>query len=170
MKVCEACRKAPATVFLKIAVNNKVAGAHLCAACAARKGAAFTAADGVFNVSDMVGNLSGYFSDFLPAGGRTLVCGGCGLRYAQFRETGRLGCAACYKSFEPQLTELMERIHGAARHSGRAYAGCTTGKAAKAARAKRAGELKAAVRAAVAKEDFELAARLRDALRALEAR
>lgn len=170
MKLCEECGKQAAAVFLKLAVNNKVTEAHLCPACAAKKGLAFGPEAGTFNISDIVGNMDGYLKDFLPREPRTLTCRACGLKYSIFKETGRLGCPECYKNFEPQLNELMLRIHGSAQHTGR---GCPCGighKLTKAAAARRAVKLKSAISAAVAKEDFELAAYLRDSLRQLEAR
>ena len=167
MKLCEECNKAAASVFLKLAVNNKVTETHLCPACAAKKGMGLGLETGAFNISDIVGNMSGYFKDFLPHEKRTLRCGACGLKYSEFKESGRLGCPECYKSFEPQMTELMARIHGAAQHAGRAYAGGARLKLYRAEAARRMGELEAALKAAVAKEDFEGAARIRDAMKEL---
>jgi protein arginine kinase activator len=168
--LCEDCRKQNASVFLKLAVNNKVQELHLCQTCAAKKGMGFGLETGAFNISDIVGNMSGYFKDFLPPEKKTLRCGGCGLRYAEFKETGRLGCPACYASFEPQLTELLARLHGSAQHTGRAYANGPALKLSKAETARRLEELRAALKDAVAKEDFEAAARLRDDLKRLEGR
>ena len=170
MTPCEDCHKAPAAVFLKLAVNNKVTGMHLCQACAVKRGAAFSSETGIFNVSDIVGNMSDYFNDFLPRERKMLACRACGLKYSRFKETGRLGCPECYNSFGPQLTELMARIHGFTRHTGRGYAGCGAPKVSKAAAAASLETLKAAIKAAVDKEDFETAARLRDALRNQEGR
>ena len=167
MKLCEECHKAAASVFFKLAVNNKVTESHLCPACAAKKGLGLGLETGAFNISDIVGNMSGYFKDFLPPEKKTLRCGSCGLKYSEFKESGRLGCPECYKSFEPQLTELMARIHGASQHSGRAYAGGARLKLSRAEAARRMGELEAALKAAVAKEDFEGAARIRDAMKEL---
>ena len=166
--LCEECRKANAAVFLKLAVNNKVTEMHLCPACAARKGMGLGLETGAFNISDIVGNMSGYFKDFLPQERRTLRCGGCGLKYADFKESGRLGCPECYSSFEPQLTQLMARIHGADRHTGRAYAGAPAPKLSRAETARRLAALRAELKTAVEREDFEAAARLRDAVKALE--
>jgi protein arginine kinase activator len=170
MKLCDTCGKAPAEMLVKLAVDNKITSAHLCRACAAAKGVPPSAFEGLFNGAELPGGISGYFGDFLPAQRRALACPACGLRYAQFREAGRLGCAACYESFAPQLAELMQRIHGASRHTGRAYASAGRGRAGAAARERRAAELRAAVKAAVAREDFEAAAGLRDELKALEGR
>ncbi|MBI4350770.1 MAG: UvrB/UvrC motif-containing protein [Elusimicrobia bacterium] len=163
--LCEECREKSAVVFLKLAVNNKVTELHLCPACAAKKGMGFGLETGAFNISDIVGNMSGYFKDFLPVEKKTLRCGACGLKYSEFKETGRLGCPDCYAGFEEQLTELMTRIHGASRHSGRVYRGGPAPKLSKAETARRLEELRAALKDAVAKEDFEAAARLRDEMK-----
>lgn len=168
--LCEECRKQNAAVFLKLAVNNKVKELHLCPACAAKKGMSFGLESGAFNISDIVGNMSGYFKDFLPPERKTLRCGACGLKYSEFKESGRLGCPDCYAGFEPQLTELMARIHGSALHTGRACADAPELKLSKAETARRLTELRAELKEAVAREDFEGAARLRDALRRLEGR
>lgn len=168
--LCEECRKQNAAVFLKLAVNNKVKELHLCPACAAKKGMSFGLESGAFNISDIVGNMSGYFKDFLPPERKTLRCGACGLKYSEFKESGRLGCPDCYAGFEPQLTELMARIHGSALHTGRAYADAPELKLSKTETARRLTELRAELKEAVAREDFEGAARLRDALRRLEGR
>ncbi len=170
MKLCEDCNKAAASVFLTLAVNNKMTETHLCPSCAAKKGLGPGLETGAFNISDIVGNMSGYFKDFLPAERKTLRCGGCGLKYSEFKESGRLGCPLCYQSFEPQLGELMERIHGASRHTGRGYTGVACLKLTKAEAARGLEELRAALKEAVAKEDFEAAARLRDAMRSIRKR
>ena len=170
MKLCEECHKEAAAVFLKLSVNNKVTEAHLCAACAAKKGVGLGADPGAFNISDIVGNLSDYYKEFLPSERKTLRCDSCGLTYARFKESGRLGCPDCYKSFEPQLTELMTRIHGSSQHAGRVYAGGKSTELSKAEEAKRIEKLKAAMQEAVRNEDFVTASRLRDALKKLESR
>ncbi|MDA8131490.1 MAG: UvrB/UvrC motif-containing protein [Elusimicrobia bacterium] len=168
--LCEECRKNHAAVFLKLAVNNKVREMHLCPACAAKKGMGFGLETGAFNISDIVGNMSGYFKEFLPPEKKTLRCQGCGLKYSEFKESGLLGCPDCYSSFEPQLAELMARIHGFAQHSGRGYAGGPALKLSRGEAARRLEELRASLKRAVEKEDFEAAAKLRDAMRELEGR
>jgi len=166
--LCEECRRKDAVVFLKLAVNNKVTEIHLCPACAARKGVGFGLESGAFNISDIVGNMSGCFKDFLPPEKKTLRCGACGLKYSEFKESGRLGCPECYACFEPQLRELMSRIHGFSQHAGRAYRGGQAPKLSKAGAARLLDGLRAALKDAVAKEDFEGAARLRDAVKELQ--
>ncbi len=166
--LCEECREKNAVVFLKLAVNNKVREMHLCPACAAKKGMGFGLETGAFNISEIVGNMSGYFKDFLPPEKKTLLCGSCGLKYSEFKETGRLGCPDCYTAFEAQLTELMTRIHGASLHSGRVCRGGAELKLTSAETSRRLEELRAALKEAVERENFEAAARLRDAMKRLE--
>jgi len=168
--LCEECRKENAAVFLKLAVNNKVTELHLCPTCAAKKGMSLGLETGAFNISDIVGNMSGYFKDFLPAERKALRCGSCGLRYGEFKESGRLGCPDCYAGFEPQLSQLLDRIHGASHHPGRPYAGGPAPKLSKGEAARRLAALRAELKVAVEREDFEGAARLRDAVKELEGR
>jgi protein arginine kinase activator len=63
------------------------------------------------------------------------------------------------------LRELLRRLHGNSRHSGRRY---TPPAPDLTERANLAGQIKERLRRAVEAEQFELAAELRDRLRAVE--
>ena len=78
---------------------------------------------------------------------------------------GRLGCPDCWRTFEPQLRELVRRLHGSTFHVGERYlpAGAADQNGAEQLRL-----LRDQLRAAVEQENFELAAELRDRLRAME--
>lgn len=91
------------------------------------------------------------------------TCGGCGLTLEQLRRKGRIGCEECYQSFAQYLEGLLERMHGSCEHRGR-----TPGvDPAEAQRKHEMEEAKVALEEAVAAEDFERAAELRDRLNAL---
>jgi protein arginine kinase activator len=47
------------------------------------------------------------------------VCPVCKTTFAEFRTSGRLGCAHDYRAFESELRPLLENIHGSSRHIGR---------------------------------------------------
>ncbi|HEX8203401.1 MAG TPA: UvrB/UvrC motif-containing protein, partial [Isosphaeraceae bacterium] len=84
-----------------------------------------------------------------------------GLKFMQFRSAGRLGCPNDYEVFASGLSPLLLRAHGATRHVGKAPR-------------RRPGptsrlRLRAQLRDAVAREDYETAARLRDQLRQKDA-
>lgn len=91
-----------------------------------------------------------------PADSPCPICGG---NYEQFRERGRLGCPHDYLAFERNLVPLIARTHGATRHVGKlpARGGGGPGRL----------QLLARLRSAVAREDYETAARLRDELRSM---
>jgi protein arginine kinase activator len=93
------------------------------------------------------------------------VCPECKTTYAEFRQTGLLGCPNCYAAFDAQLTPLLERAHdGLVEHFGKVprKAGGSRTPQTDIVRLRR--ELKAALE----HEDYETAARLRDSIRELE--
>ena len=89
----------------------------------------------------------------------------CGLSFAGFRESGRLGCPHCYATFEGHLRGLLRRIHGATQHIGKVY---LPPDPSQSEREKRLEGLRRKLSRAVDSEDFERAAQLRDQIRALE--
>ena len=54
----------------------------------------------------------------LAAQAESIKCAFCSMTLADFRETGRLGCASCYTTFDQSLRALLRRVHGNARHAG----------------------------------------------------
>ncbi len=160
--ICRDCHKAPATVFLKAAINNKVTEMHLCAACALKRSERHAGE----HEPHGLGPMGGFVKELLPGERKPLACGECGLRYAEFRGSGRLGCPACYRYFGVQLRELLTRIHGSCSHAGRRYRDNLSDLSER-ERGEKLAALRAALKAAVAREDFEAAARLRDAVKEL---
>jgi protein arginine kinase activator len=120
-----------------------------------------------------------------PAVGGKLTCPGCGLGYAQFRQSGILGCERCYEAFEGQLTPLIARAHeGGTHHLGKTPKSRPQPQAGAAvlqapppvapkpdprALAAQVALLRKRLSEAVAAEQYEQAARLRDELAALQA-
>jgi len=99
----------------------------------------------VANVGELVGELA------------ELACPDCGIKYMEFRASGRLGCPRDYWVFSKGLTPLLQRFHGATRHVGKV-----------ARRREGAMErlgMRTRLREAIQKEEYEEAARLRDLLR-----
>lgn len=92
------------------------------------------------------------------------VCPGCGLTPADFKEHGRLGCSRCYETFEEKLESVVEKLHPG---------GCHTGKVPKGKKRRISPEeieaLKRRLDEHVSREEYEMAAEVRDQLRSLEA-
>lgn len=94
----------------------------------------------------------------------SLSCPNCQISFSEFRSTGRLGCPYDYEAFRDELMPLLENIHGEVRHSGKAPK-----------RAPRTSRLQNTLirlrndlKRAIAAEDYEAAARLRDEIQSLE--
>ena len=104
-------------------------------------------------------------------GGRTdeelsaLTCEQCGMTYAECQKCGMLGCANCYKAFKAPLDALLQRIHGNTQHAGRIPGSVRSGVSIR----MNIDRLRQRLQKAIAEEEYEQAARLRDSIRALTA-
>jgi len=154
--MCQRCQE-EASVHLTETVDGRRRELHLCAPCARKAGLELPetppelALDSVVQglIVAHVGELVGELAD--------LTCPDCGLKFMEFRARGRLGCPNDYGVFARGLLPLVQRTHGATRHVG------------KVARRRPAANLRLRLRTqlreAIAREDYEQAARLRDQLR-----
>ncbi|MHC4414512.1 MAG: UvrB/UvrC motif-containing protein [Planctomycetota bacterium] len=93
------------------------------------------------------------------------TCRNCGMTFARFRQSGTLGCPHCYQAFEAQLAPLIER----AQNGGTHHRGKTPRRAgASIDRQLQVQQLVKELDQAVASEQYERAAQLRDRLRGLD--
>ena len=92
-----------------------------------------------------------------------LVCPRCGRTSEELRRTGHVGCATCYRAFESVLTPLFARLNGAPQHSEEPKPEPEADE-----KTQRINRLREEMFSAVNAEEYERAAQLRDALRALE--
>jgi protein arginine kinase activator len=86
------------------------------------------------------------------------------MSYVDFQTHRRLGCPNDYEAFGGPRSDLLEKIHGETRHSGKVPVGAD-GRAARQAELRR---LRQALRRAVEQEHYEQAALLRDRIRQME--
>jgi protein arginine kinase activator len=91
-------------------------------------------------------------------------CEVCGLKFVEFRNTGRLGCPHDYQAFREELTPLLENIHGETRHCGKSPRRLPQSKQTQSELL----QLRKQLLQAVNKEAYEEAARLRDRIKRLE--
>lgn len=92
------------------------------------------------------------------------TCPICGTTFREFRSSGRLGCPHDYEVFSSELLPLLENIHGETQHSGKMPKHAP----ADSQRHTDLIKLRQSLRKAVADENYEEAARLRDRIRGLE--
>lgn len=156
---CDVCKQNQATVFLTQIVDGKMQKVNLCETCSKEKGV--TDPTG-FALADLLLGLGA--AQEIERGGSSQRCPVCGFSQADFKKTGRLGCSRCYETFAEGLEGLLKGMHKGILHVGK-----------KPARLARQLELEAQLknlqrdlRRAVAEEDYESAAKLRDQIRHLE--
>lgn len=157
--LCEHCQKREATVHLTEINDGKVQEVNLCEKCAEEKGVTIKP----FSISDFLSALASAHGT--AKGAADKKCPACGIGFAEFQGSGRFGCPEDYTAFREEILPLIERIHDATQHVGKAPA-CTAGTDAAECRRR---QLQADLRRAVESEAYERAAELRDALRQLEA-
>lgn len=149
----------PAVVHWTQVVNNESSTQYLCKACAAAKGIS-TDPPAELDVSDFLAQLEPTESP--PPSEPSVACGFCELTFADFRNTGRLGCSHCFTTFDANMRRLLERIHGSSRHVGKVY---LPPDPAAADIDRRLDGLRRSLSRAIEAEDFERAALLRDEIR-----
>ena len=157
--VCDSCRERDAVVHLTQVVEGAVTQVHLCEKCAADKGVETTVAAPKTPLTSLLQTVQQQLTTSATDQAR---CSFCQASYKDFRASGRLGCARCYSTFEAQLRDLLQRVHGATRHLGRQYGSPAPEQLQ---RASTVLELREQLRRAIELEQFEQAARLRDQLK-----
>jgi protein arginine kinase activator len=161
--MCDTCRERDAVIAVTHVKNNVVSQLHLCEKCAAEQGVETAAT--VMPKHPLGDFLQAVHQQVVPPGSETVACAFCGMTMADFRTSQRWGCARCYSQFEPAIRELLRRVHGNSKHVGRAYDPPAPELIEELSVV---SELKERLRRAIDKEDFELAADLRDRLRVTE--
>lgn len=160
--LCQNCQKNEATTHIKRIINGEATQTHLCSDCAKSLGYDSVFSDFGFNFSDM---LSSFFNDTQSAmlGSRTLRCEKCGSTFNDIVRSGKIGCADCYRTFYDKLAPSLERIHGRTVHEGKIPNGNAELKAEN-----KITLLRQELNEAVAQQNYEKAAKLRDEIKALE--
>ncbi len=92
------------------------------------------------------------------------VCPNCNITFLEFRNSGRLGCPYDYEVFRDELMPLLENIHDETRHSGKVPRRAPRNSQQQTTLIQLRNDLKRAVAA----EDYESAARVRDKIRSIE--
>lgn len=164
--VCQNCGKNEATTHIKQIINGDMAESHLCSDCASHLGYSDMFSGFGLNLSELFG---GFLGDMMPSltSGKTQRCTKCGTSFEEIVHSGRVGCADCYTTFYDRLLPSIQRIHGKIKHSGKvSTAPVETPKIE--TTEEKIEKLKALMNEAVAKQEFEEAAKIRDEIKALE--
>lgn len=165
--LCEECHNEPATVHFTKIVNGNKSEVHLCNRCAERRGETQLAMEPSFAFHNILAGL--FEPEASIVSGRsvrpTVRCSNCGSSLSDFRRRGELGCSQCYFEFERELEPLVKRVHRSVEHHGKTPKGAANNAHA---RRREIQRLKSELAEAVAQEQYEKAAGLRDKVRELE--
>ena len=155
--VCSICKEKPATVHLTQIAGDKMQKVDLCEDCAKNKGVN----DSTFALADMLLGLGASQEIEQASGGVEIKCPQCGFTQADFKKSGRLGCPECYKTFADGLEGLLKTMHKDTRHAGKVPEGMRQERDV----SDRLDSLQQKLAKAIADENFEQAAALRDEIK-----
>jgi len=154
---CQKCPNAATLHITEIVSEDHVEELHLCEVCAHKY---------LADPQPKTGKSSGGSAtsrEEEPAATQR-ECEMCGIKFVDFRNTGRLGCPHDYEMFREELLQLLENIHGETRHVGKVPRRLPQSKQTQA----ELMQLRKQLLQAVHREAYEDAARLRDRIRQLE--
>lgn len=165
---CEDCNTKPASIHVTQVTDGEKAEHHYCSDCAAKKGISFFSMEEALSLPKILGSFFGFgptpmSQPALPSATQQR-CPNCSTSFHQIGQQGRFGCSECYTAFQDQLDPILRRIHGNNQHMGKV----PLRGAGKIKIRRQIAELKAGLQDAVAQEQFEKAAELRDDIKRLE--
>lgn len=158
--LCQHCNQCKATVHITDAIPEK-RERHLCEECAEKEGVIIKQTPHTTN--EIIQEFIKAKTGLGKASDKS--CPKCGLTFREFRLKGQLGCPYDYEAFREYLTPLIQRAHdGGTHHVGKVPVteDRTVVKQSKLLKLRRHLDR------AVAEEDYERAASLRDQISQLE--
>ncbi len=163
---CDFC-DSKATVFLTQLIEGQSKKMCLCEKCAQERGVTdptgFSLAD--LLLSGITGE-SGVMTGHLPApgpGGHK-KCPACGFTLEDLQRVRRFGCAECYTTFREDISPMLRGMHRGTTHVGKVPEGLM----ALQFKHQRLQDLRSRLEQAIASENYEEAAGIRDEIHTLD--
>jgi protein arginine kinase activator len=161
MTPCEHCHDAPATVHITQITDNQTMVSHLCETCAREKGVIVEIGQGGIVPEVQVKADALVQPQPQPAAEvDKRECRHCHLTFSEFKATARLGCPRCYEEFDRDIDALFMQVHGASVHKGKRH----IPRAGDSLTGDDLARLSRELEGAIEREEFELAAMLRDTI------
>ncbi len=157
---CDVCQQKEATVFLTQIVGGKMQKVNLCESCSKEKGVNDPTG---FALTDLLTGMG--VAPEIERESAVERCPVCGFTQADLKKTGRLGCSACYDVFSEEIEGMLRNMHKGMEHIGKAPAMFQRTRQID----QKIKSLKTSLDQAVADEQYEKAADLRDQIRQIEA-
>lgn len=191
--LCERCKIREANIKYTEIMNGVKTEHNLCSQCARELdlGQYTALLDGEFPLGKLLSGLLGIedYEEETDERAR-VVCPTCGTSFEDFVENSRFGCPDCYGVFDLFISDKMKQLQGSESHKGKhpkyqsryereqggaqvpgeLKAGAAAGGADKGDREEQIMVLDARLKEAIRQEEYELAARYRDEIKALKER
>jgi protein arginine kinase activator len=165
---CEICKTKTATVHLTEIINGQRTESHLCQNCAQKEGVTIKSQ---LSLNELLSSLIAAHQQTDEASvseKSSQACPECGITMEQFRKQAVLGCPKDYDVFESDLKEVIEKTQdNNLIHKGKVPAQIQNSSNARPENQDKIEELQKQLSRAVEKEDYELAAKIRDQLKDL---
>ena len=163
---CEICKTRTATVHLTEIINGQRTESHLCQNCAQKEGVTIKSQ---LSLNELLSSLIAAHHQTDETSDSGKACPECGITMEQFRKQAVLGCPKDYDVFENDLKEVIEKTQdNNLTHKGKVPAQAQNSSNARRENRDKIEELKKQLSQAVEKEDYELAAKIRDQLKELQ--
>lgn len=164
--LCEKCKKNAATVCVTTIINGDKTVKNLCPACAEQEGHLNMPLpfDQDFSWQNLWPTIFSLGQGELNRGSSSQNCPQCHLSFQEFAKGGRLGCSHCYETFQPQLKAMLQRLQGSEQHTGKLPKRLAGVKGIQ----RQIDVLRGQLQQAITVENFELAAQIRDEIKALQ--
>ena len=133
-------------------INGQKSTLNICSACASGE-----------SIFDNFGSLLNFGTRHSSP---NTVCPVCNMTLSEFSRKGRMGCGECYNTFRTHAGAMLKKIHGTQKHV--TDSAPAVKEKVKEAPKNPVDELKESLAKAIAEENFEEAAILRDKIREME--
>lgn len=150
-------------MFYTQVAEGKMKKTALCESCAQQQG--ITDPDGLLMADQLMGSPMPQESpaaEVVPVTGGATECPSCQFTLDDYRKIGRLGCGDCYLALGKEIEQRLPVLHKGLKHEGR----YPTGLLEQEQRRSLLDGLNDRLEKAIAAEDYEAAAKIRDELQA----
>lgn len=167
--LCEYCGRREATVQYIQIINGNRQELHLCSKCGSELGV--DDFNMPIDLSNFFGEIFGDYNIPLLNTEKKLVCENCRTSFDEFLNTGKMGCANCYKTFEKKLIPILKRLQGGTEYLGDSNRDTTIGKLSLKEENKGKDQitiLEEKLKKCIKDENYEEAAKFRDKIKAIK--
>jgi protein arginine kinase activator len=167
--LCELCKKNEASVHITKILNGNKQEFNLCEKCAKEKGefSFYNTIEGSspFTFQNILSGIIEHIDNTNEIQKNSHnYCENCGTTYSEFKQKGLVGCSECYKNLNNTIIPIIKRVQGNIQHAGKIPRKLGRDIIEK----KKLLTLKEDLQNAIASEEYEKAAEIRDMIKKIQ--